>query len=106
MLSRRVTSPLRSNRKVRSIWARRLALIILTLSFAVSSRAAVLERHIVAPLDGEWHFKADPQNVGETQGWYQPGKIRDRTIVVPGSWEVSFGDLRTYNHAAWYERNF
>jgi hypothetical protein len=88
------------------MWARYLALMVLTLPFVANSWGAVLERHIVAPLNGDWHFKADPQNVGETEGWYQPGKIRDRTIVVPSSWEVIFGDLRTYNHSAWYERNF
>ena len=86
--------------------ARCTTLIILSLLLLANSWGAVLERQIVATLNGEWHFKADPQNVGEIEGWYQPGKVRNRTIVVPGSWEVSFGDLRTYNHAAWYERNF
>jgi hypothetical protein len=41
-------------------------------------------------LQGQWLFHTDPYEVGENQGWQQPGfddSTGWRTIVVPGYWE-------------------
>ncbi|HEY5807956.1 MAG TPA: beta-glucuronidase [Povalibacter sp.] len=56
-------------------------------------------------LSGLWQFRADPQEVGEKQGW-QNGLSEQRLIPVPCSWNELFDDLRNYNGAVWYQTTF
>ncbi|MGQ9732748.1 MAG: glycoside hydrolase family 2 protein [Candidatus Zipacnadales bacterium] len=48
-------------------------------------------------LNGPWHFDFDPEEVGETEEWFVPGKhpFGDR-ILVPFGWE---------SHLAWGDEN-
>lgn len=60
-------------------------------------------------MNGTWRFLEDPDDVGEQQGWQDRGHERSdwRTIEVPGSWDVAFGDeLLGYRGAGWYARGF
>ena len=43
-------------------------------------------------LNGQWDFRFDPEDVGETESWCDPEASFDRTIRVPFPWEA---------HAAW-----
>ncbi len=41
-------------------------------------------------LDGKWEFSTDPNNQGESEEWFQPGKAlpSPESILVPGCWEA------------------
>jgi beta-glucuronidase len=56
-------------------------------------------------LSGVWKFRADPDRVGETQGWMK-GIGEHRVIPVPCSWNEIFDDLRNYTGTAWYQCEF
>jgi len=56
-------------------------------------------------LSGFWDFKLDPDDVGETAGWFN-GLDDPRTIAVPASWNELFQDTRDYLDTAWYAREF
>ena len=56
-------------------------------------------------LSGVWQFRADPDRVGEAQGW-ERGNQHDRVIPVPCSWNEIFDDLRNYTGGAWYQTEF
>ncbi|MBO9709936.1 MAG: beta-glucuronidase [Caulobacter sp.] len=57
------------------------------------------------PLAPTWRFRADPQDVGEAEGW-QKGLRDFRLIPVPASWNDIFDDMRNYVGSAWYETEF
>ena len=54
-------------------------------------------------LSGFWDFKLDPDNAGESEGWYN-GLASPRSIAVPASWNEQFQDTRDYMDSAWYVR--
>jgi beta-glucuronidase len=56
-------------------------------------------------LSGFWAFQMDPEEVGESQGWYD-GLSEPRRIAVPGSWNEQFADAYNYLGMAWYVRDF
>src|SRR5262245_55678513 len=56
-------------------------------------------------LSGVWKFRADPDNVGEAQGWMK-GLSEHRLMPVPCSWNEIFDDLRNYNGTVWYQTGF
>ena len=56
-------------------------------------------------LSGVWNFKADPDNVGETDGW-QNGLTGGQPIAVPGSWNEQISGLNGYLGTVWYETSF
>ena len=56
-------------------------------------------------LSGVWKFWADPEQVGEREGWMR-GLSEHRVIPVPCSWNEIFDDLRNYTGAAWYQCDF
>jgi len=56
-------------------------------------------------LSGFWTFKLDPDEVGESQGWFD-GLRDSRQIAVPGSWNEQFDDAYHYLGMAWYVREF
>ncbi len=83
----------------------RNALIVLALVCCIGQAPAAQERPatpaVVNPplsshlretisLDGTWDFATDPDNTGEAQEWYNPGKpLPDKVpIKVPGCWEA------------------
>ncbi|UCF34196.1 MAG: alpha-galactosidase [Phycisphaerales bacterium] len=57
-------------------------------------------------LNGQWLFRADPNDVGEKEAWYvQTADPADwRSIVVPVQWEAKGHE--GYDGAAWYRRTF
>jgi beta-glucuronidase len=56
-------------------------------------------------LSGFWDFKLDPNEVGESEGWFN-GLWQPRAIAVPASWNEQFQDTRDYLGVAWYVREF
>ena len=74
-------------------------------------------------LDGTWRFAVDPQNAGQTDGWFKPGAElpnnppegssadADGTIQVPGIWDNQGygGETAKLKHhyvgVAWYKRS-
>ncbi|NLF00242.1 MAG: hypothetical protein GX601_04610, partial [Anaerolineales bacterium] len=73
-------------------------------------------------LDGNWHFRLDPEDTGLAERWFEHGMFAEE-IQVPGSWQgQGFGDttletiwdfrldvraLRaTYTGTGWYSRRF
>ena len=53
-------------------------------------------------LDGFWHFQTDPQDRGETEGWYN-GLPAGETCTVPSVWNCDLSLLQ-YEGAAFYQR--
>ena len=84
------------------------------LVFVGMAASTAAENAIVAPilrpvqfsLAGDWHFRLDPDKVGEAEHWFEPGKVRDRVSKVPLPWQLAFDDLQEYLGVAWYERDF
>jgi len=74
------------------------------LSAAYDPNAVGLERPERLSLDGEWHFKEDPNQVGEKQEWYRPGSVRGRLGLVPLPWQLAFPELFLYQGTGWYEK--
>jgi len=67
----------------------------------------LFEEHIIRTsksLDGAWKFRADMQNVGESEKWYN-GIPDSATVIVPSVWGMQ-DDLLFYDGAAWYEKKF
>ncbi|MCC7498327.1 MAG: hypothetical protein IT160_12165 [Bryobacterales bacterium] len=66
--------------------------------------AAINETH---SLNGEWEFRLDPQNHGESQFWDKPsaGAAGWRTVRVPHTWQVE-EENAGYMGAAWYRRQW
>ena len=62
-----------------------------------------LQNHVrnVLDLSGLWQFQLDPQEEGETKGWYR-ALPNPRYIPVPSSWNDLFDDARDYLGLAWY----
>ncbi len=54
-------------------------------------------------LNGFWDFQTDPEELGETQNWFN-GLKNARPIAVPGSWNEQSADLYDYLGLAWYFR--
>ena len=71
-----------------------------------AERFTSLSRDLQESLNGDWHFKEDPNEVGEQEGWHRPGSVRGRVTRVPLPWQLAFDDLRGYSGTAWYERSF
>lgn len=63
------------------------------------------ETRATRELSGVWKFRADPEQVGEREGWFK-GLQQTRLIPVPCSWNEIFDDLRNYTGAAWYQCEF
>ncbi len=57
-------------------------------------------------LDGLWRFRADPDDVGETEGWAN-GVDTWLDVAVPGSWNEQLAEagLMNYTGAAWLFRD-
>ena len=62
---------------------------------------------IKCSLEGEWQFRLDPKDEGESQGWRLPTASSDgwSTVTVPHTWQVS-EDSAGYLGVAWYRRAF
>ena len=58
-----------------------------------------LEREAVEPLDGEWRFRPDPEDLGDEQQWFRTG-VRDWVCSMPSAWQFVFDDLRDYRGPA------
>ncbi|MEZ4863017.1 MAG: beta-glucuronidase [Caldilineaceae bacterium] len=52
-------------------------------------------------LSGYWDFQLDPDENGESAGWFN-GLAAPRAIAVPASWNEQFEDTRDYMGVAWY----
>jgi len=58
-------------------------------------------------LCGEWFFRADPDNAGVQQKWYDGHALGEgrRIVSVPHTWQVE-APLVDYRGVAWYWRSF
>ncbi len=58
-------------------------------------------------LNGEWQFRLDPQNTGESQAWYKPAPAVEgwRTVRVPHTWQIE-EENTGYMGVGWYRRMF
>ncbi|MCZ8511598.1 glycoside hydrolase family 2 [Paenibacillus filicis] len=56
-------------------------------------------------LNGEWDFRFDDGNVGESQMWYD-GSVLDRKIIVPFSYESKASGIgeETHHAGVWYQK--
>ena len=55
-------------------------------------------------LNGNWKFKLDPDNVGESEKWYN-GLTDAETVIVPSCWNNEL-KLLNYEGKAWYQKEF
>ena len=65
-------------------------------------------RHAWQPLDGEWGFAFDDDDVGRSQGWPGLASPFDRTIRVPFAPETGLSGIgdRGPHRVLWYQRQF
>ncbi|HZG55753.1 glycoside hydrolase family 2 protein [Paenibacillus sp.] len=56
-------------------------------------------------LSGSWSFEIDPKDLGEANGWYEPGRTGGMEVQVPHIWQREPAFLNYYG-AAWYTRSF
>ena len=58
-------------------------------------------------LDGDWLFRFDPDDAGESRGWARPDSATTewRTVTVPHTWQIEPANTE-YRGVAWYRRNF
>jgi len=74
-------------------------LLVLMPFTALMARPAEVSR---IPLDGDWHFLADPGGALDVQKLASvPNALPTR---IPSSWQSQFADLRDYAGVAWYWR--
>ena len=79
---------------------------------ASSAAAPVSERSLVPvaaaslPLSGAWHFAVDADDVGEDEGWADPGFADSgwTVVTVPHTWGV-MAEHAGYDGIAWYRRS-
>jgi beta-glucuronidase len=60
-------------------------------------------------LGGQWLYRADPGNLGLTQGWYRnhPGTAGWRTVSVPNAFNAGdFSNASMVGAIGWYRRDF
>src|ERR1700722_18023733 len=55
-------------------------------------------------LNGDWQFRADPDEHGEASGWQSTIPAGTESIHVPHTWNI--GRLHDYRGVAWYFRRF
>ncbi|MFC1614628.1 glycoside hydrolase family 2 protein [Gemmatimonadota bacterium] len=75
------------------------------LSSGLDLRLVELGR--VKEMNGIWHFRTDPDGLGEREGWFRPETATGpwSEITVPHTWQVS-PELSDYMGAAWYRKEF
>ncbi|MEU9228926.1 glycoside hydrolase family 2 TIM barrel-domain containing protein [Streptomyces massasporeus] len=58
-------------------------------------------------LSGSWHFRTDPSNTGEQNGYQDPATDTTGwdTMPVPGNWDTR-DEYTTYRGVGWYTRDF
>lgn len=56
-------------------------------------------------LNGLWHFRLDPGNIGRTNGWFKSNQISDvwQSVTVPHTWQIA-QESAEYFGTAWYRR--
>ena len=52
-------------------------------------------------ISGVWDFQSDPDEVGETENWFN-ALPEPRPMAVPGSWNEQYEDLFNYFGLSWY----
>ena len=58
-------------------------------------------------LNGDWHFKFDPQDAGIKEGWQnENSRINWDKIEVPSTYNIVFPDKKFYFGSAWYKKTF
>lgn len=64
------------------------------------------EGQVELSLNGLWAFAADPDDVGQAQGWYTLENTEDwDSLPVPGNWDLE-NDYANYKGTGWYGRTF
>jgi beta-glucuronidase len=63
------------------------------------------DKRNILDLSGFWDFWLDPDEVGESEGWFN-GLASSWAIAVPASWNELFQNTRDYLGVAWYAREF
>lgn len=82
-----------------------LACAFTLLSCRLKDPEAMADRYSLS-LNGSWHFRTDPDNIGEQQQWYLGGSTADwDSLTVPGSWDQR-RQLSNYDGMGWYVRVF
>jgi hypothetical protein len=76
-----------------------IRLLLFLLFLAGRAQPAVVSS---VPLDGDWHFLADPGGTLDVQKLASAPYVRPTRI--PSSWQSQFPDLRDYAGVAWYWR--
>ena len=88
---------------------KQLLFLVLLITFYHSSKAQSTNNYAptVLSLDGNWHFKTDPNQNGESQEWYQTSlnSCSWDSIQVPGNWDLE-NEYAEYAGKAWYRRSF
>ncbi len=67
------------------------------------------QRDAWSNLNGVWDFAFDPEDVGETEGWFEPaGRALPDSIVVPFPWQSALSGVADPGRTgvAWYHRTF
>lgn len=66
------------------------------------------KRKIWQPLNGEWEFQFDDENIGMIKGFYKKNYELARKIVVPFSYQCEASGINDHTHheVMWYRKEF
>ncbi len=54
---------------------------------------------------GPWDFRKDPFDQGGQKGWFK-GFKKEKSLLVPASWNEQAPDLKNFLGPAWYQKDF
>jgi len=88
---------------------KQLLFLVLIITFYNFSKAQGTNGYTptILSLNGNWQFKTDPNQNGESQAWYQAdlNTCSWDSIQVPGNWDLE-NEYAEYAGKAWYRRSF
>lgn len=61
-----------------------------------------------ASLNGIWKYSADPQKIGEANGYFKPDTDTSKwqDMKIPGNWAIENPDMFNYSGKVWFSRRF
>ena len=83
-----------------------IAWIIWLFCQSAAAQNSISEKHKTS-LNGTWAFRIDPNNMGETEGWFRKeySTAGWDKMPVPGNWDLR-NEYARYTGKAWYRRPF
>lgn len=83
---------------------------VLGIFLAITLASAAEDVRARMDLDGVWAFRMDPEELGESERWFEANRAFEHTVQVPGAWDAQGKGAETdklrhqFLGKAWYKR--